>query len=116
MWTTKHGHHAEPMPLALTLSGEAVDFADLAGPGGSGVPQLRMRLRARPDGTVTAFGVEAYSGGSDDYNAQVTFPGAALDALDVGVYIAEVDAHIDGADVTFPREDYFLVRVQAGLA
>jgi hypothetical protein len=116
IWTSKIGVVGKHLRLGLRDASGLVDFAGLSGPGGSGAPQLRMRLRGADTDTAISRDVIAYTDSENDpdlYNAEVVF--SDFTGIVAGVYLCEVDAHQGGEDVTFPAGSYFLIRFRSGV-
>lgn len=116
MWVTKIGNRAKTFLIGLVRNDVLLTFTDLSGPGGSGAPLFRMRLRTEEPTESLEFTVTAYTDTLNDppvYNAQVDF-GSFTDIVP-GIYIAEVNAHLDGADVDFPDDSYFLLKFLRGI-
>lgn len=109
-WTSKIGNEAKPFRVSLTTDGTPVAFASLTGPGGSGVPQLRLRLRENAAAAVLSFDLSAYADPDGVYNAQRFFTDADFAAITPGIYVAEIDAELSGRDVTFPDDRHALIR------
>jgi hypothetical protein len=117
MWTSKIGNVAEHLRLGLSNEGALLDVdLDLTGPGGSGAPQFRCRLRNVEDAQSHSFDVLAYLDTQNDppqFNAVVVFD---FDTLTTpGVYVCEVDAEIDGEAVSFPSASNILIEFKRGV-
>lgn len=109
MWTSKVGATAKPLLLSLTNNGVLMDFADITN------PVFRMRLRSSETGWVE-FEVTAYDDTENvpaRYNAQVVF--GDWSEVTEGVYIGEVDATINGDDVSFPDDGYITLKFLGGV-
>lgn len=118
MWTSKLGVIGKPLIIGLYRNGTLMDFTLLTGPGGSGAPVLRFRLRTAAPGSEVSVDLVIYTDVTNSppkFNAQRVWVAGDFSGLAAGTYIAEVDAHFAGEDVTFPDDGYFEMRFLGGI-
>ena len=118
MWTSKLGNVGKPLIIGLYRNGSLVDFTLLSGPGGAGAPQLRIRERIAAPGTEQTFDLVIYTDVDNTppkFNAQRVWVIGDFSSLVATRYIAEVDAHLNGEDITFPDDSYFELKFLSGI-
>ena len=118
MWTSKLGNIGKPLIIGLYRKGTLVDFTLLTGPGGAGAPQLRIRERVDAIGSEQSFDLVIFTDVDNTppkFNAQRVWVTANFTTLAAKRYIAEVDAHLNGENVTFPDDSYFELRFLSGI-
>ncbi len=109
-WTSKMGNSAKPFRVGLTNGTGLLTFSSVAGPDGTGVPQLSLRRRHEAADTAVTFDLAEYVDADGTYNAERYFTPTDFASLSAGIYVAEVVGTISGQAVTFPDERNPLIR------
>lgn len=118
IWTSKLYNIGRPLIIGLYRNDTLLDFTLLSGPNGVGAPQLRMRKRTDVPADAVSFDLAVYTDVDNTpakFNAQHVWTALDFDSLEAGRYIAEVDAHYLGENITLPDDGYFEMRLLPGI-